>query len=87
LKNERKEMNKTTIIVGILGAFTLGVLSGYLGQQYLMPVDRYTIQVVNAGVALKIDKRTGESWRFDPHNNIWLPVRNGFIGPDKDISN
>jgi uncharacterized membrane-anchored protein YhcB (DUF1043 family) len=50
----------------------IGVSLGFAGSR--LTSDLYTIQVMNGATALKINKRTGESWRFDRVQNHWNPI-------------
>lgn len=70
-----KPMRDRIIVVSI--GFIAGICFGALSAHYLIRSDDYTIQIMNQRTALKINKRTGETWEFDPRQQTWIPISGG----------
>lgn len=61
---------KDKLLIGIAVGLVLGLLLG----RFLFQSDAYSISVLNQYVAIKINKRSGETWRFDMSNDKWARI-------------
>ena len=66
-------MKDKKLIVGIAIAFVIGVLVGFSSGRQIDTSARFSIHVIARG-AIKIDKRTGESWLMEIGSPVWKPI-------------
>lgn len=66
-------IKRDRIVVMSIG-FIAGICLGGLTCQKLVRSDDFTIQIMNQVTALKINKRTGETWEYDRRNKMWTPI-------------
>ena len=66
---------KRETYVGLLIGLLVGCFIGFLATHYLSRSDVYSIQIMNERTAVKMNKRTGETWTLDRVEKVWKPVK------------
>ena len=65
--------NPKQLLFGVVVGVVIGI-SGSLIALRTSNRDEYSVSVLNERTAIKINKRTGESWQFDRVNRVWAPI-------------
>lgn len=63
-------MKYQQLAVGLL----VGLVVGVSVMHILNPPERYSIQIMNEVMALKLDKRTGQTWKLRGNGTEWIPI-------------
>ena len=50
------------LLGGIVIGYFVGAFSGFAATFFLNRTDEWSVQVVNAGMAIRTNKRTGQTW-------------------------
>ena len=64
-------MKNKQFIVGITIGLVVGFGLGSFVRTRIIETDIYTIQIMNTVTALKINKRTGQTWVYDSFEGTW----------------
>ena len=64
-------MQHKQFIVGITIGLVAGLGLGSFVRARTSETDTYTIQIMNPVTAHKINKRTGQTWVYDSHQETW----------------
>jgi hypothetical protein len=60
-------MKRKELLLGLASGLIVGGLIGAISSCYLTRGEDFSISVLNQRTAIKINKRTGETWQFDDH--------------------
>ena len=72
------QFNRNSLVAGGMG-LALGLLIGFLLLALLPHPDEFVVQIMNNSTAIKVNKRTGETWKLhrEPGGYQWEPLQNG----------
>ena len=59
------EIKKHKLLLTGLGiGLVAGMLIGFLFNRYALQSENFSVQILNQHTAIKLNKRTGQTWRF-----------------------
>ena len=64
-------MKSKELLFGAAFGLLIGITVGFLSARSLSKPDHYTLQIMNQAVALKMNTRTGVTWRFNFNEGDW----------------
>ena len=67
--------NSQRALVLFVIAFLTGVAVGAVAIRYSPDSGEYSVLIMNEYTALRINKRTGQTWRLNRQEGSWEPVR------------
>ena len=67
-------MKYKQLIIGIVVGLIAGFLLAWRFQNLIPSTDNYSVQIMNQAVAIKVNKRTGETWEYSSGNRAWKPI-------------
>jgi uncharacterized protein YacL len=72
------QFNRNNLVAGGIG-LVLGLVIGFLLPALPRHPDEFVVQIMNNAVAIKVNKRTGETWRLNREQGgfRWEPLQNG----------
>jgi hypothetical protein len=72
MRTNRWKRDLVAVSLGLI----IGVVLAALAARFVFRSDDFAIHIMNRGIALKINNRTGQTWKLEDGEAVWLPVRN-----------
>lgn len=66
---------KKNLLIACCFGLILGLILGFFLAPRLHQSDEFTVQILNAATAFKINKRTGQTWKFNRVTDKWEPIQ------------